>query len=272
MINLIAINDSMKNNRIYKGAEPKFGITINDINYMVKEQKSDWNNVVSEYVASRFIKACGVLCQNVMLAKYEGRLCVLCEDFTDSYGKLKEFGSISSSFDTDRGKYDYYFEDVLHLLSRLKNIDLDYTIMAFWHMYIMDAILANPDRHMGNWGVCRLGNVYRMSPIYDNGASLFPRANDIIIQREWMHDRTFVFPNSKIMFEDRKRSSYKHVIQSGICPEIILEQVRKIDVVRAMNWATEGLQERWRIFYRTVVYYRFNSIVLGKRFTWKGMI
>lgn len=269
---LLSVNDGMKNSRLYKGAEPKFGITINNKNYLVKEQKSDWDNVLSEYVASRFIQACGALCQNTLLAQYKGKICVLCEDFTDAHGKLKEFGSINSSFDTERVKYDYYFNDVLHLLSRLKHINLDYTIMAFWRMYIMDAILANPDRHMGNWGVCRKDGVYRLSPIYDNGASLFPRASGMLIDKEWMHERTFVFPNSKIMFEDRKRSSYKNVIQSGICPDIILEQAKGLDVIGAVDWATEGLSEDRKRFYRTIVYYRFNSIILGRRFKWKGMV
>lgn len=48
MSKLLSVNDGMKNGRLYKGAEPKFGITINNKNYLVKEQKSDWDNVLSE--------------------------------------------------------------------------------------------------------------------------------------------------------------------------------------------------------------------------------
>ncbi len=269
---MVVVDNSMINGIQYHGAEPKLGVSIRGHNYILKQQKRDWNNVLSEYVASRFIQACNIPVHRVVLAQYNESLCVLCEDFTPIYGELKEFSSISSSFDTDKSKHDYYFNEVLYLMSRLQNVDQQYSISGFWKMYIMDAILGNPDRHMGNWGMCKNNGIYRISPIYDNGASLFPRAKKLEVDKEWMYERTYTFPNSKFMFSSRQRSSYKEVLQSGICPAEILNLAKELNYSECINWATAGLLPELRSFYATVVHYRFNSIILNKRFSWKGMV
>ena len=39
-------------------------------------------------------------------------------------------------------------------------------------MFIVDALIANFDRHGSNWGFIKKYNKYRLSPILDNGSSL----------------------------------------------------------------------------------------------------
>lgn len=41
-------------------------------------------------------------------------------------------------------------------------------------MFFLDGILANRDRHRGNWGYVKTAQGYRVAPLYDNGACLFP--------------------------------------------------------------------------------------------------
>lgn len=50
------VTDGMCNNVEYNGSESKFGITVGNTDYIVKCQKKDWNNVLSEVIASRLFK------------------------------------------------------------------------------------------------------------------------------------------------------------------------------------------------------------------------
>jgi hypothetical protein len=255
------------NGRVYHGAESKFGITYNGKDYIVKMPYKGWKNVFSEHVGSRFINACGIVAHNTELATYHNETCVICEDFTGKLGELREFDSISSSFDTDKRAHDYFFSDVIYMLSKLRNINVEETTSAFMRMFLMDAILGNSDRHMGNWGLCKRNDKYKFAPVYDNAASLFPRANIEDISEEWMRERCYTFPNSKVMFGDeRKRSNYIEVVRSGIIPKYILDFVVDIDK------ATVGLENKYRDFYRTIVWYRFNVIIKGDDFKWRGII
>jgi hypothetical protein len=262
----------MRNNKVYIGAESKFGITVGNTDYIVKQRTKDWNNVLSEYVASRFINNCGVRVHNTVLAVYKGELCVVCEDFTNEFGMLKEFGGIVSELCSDKTGHQYFFNDVLHLLNKLRGADVESCLKGFMIMYLMDAILGNSDRHIGNWGLCNKNGVYKFSPIYDNGASLFPRSNINELDKDWMHERCTVFPNSKVMFKVRKRSNYKSVIQSGVINAELVEFARELPVVELMDKATEGLDFLLRKFYRTTVYYRHMCVVRGEPFKWIGII
>jgi hypothetical protein len=267
------IDDCEKREVLYRGIEPKFGITLNNKNYIVKLRHEHWNNVLSEHVSSRFINECGIPAHNTFLGVYKNDLCVMCEDFSDSHGELHEFGNISSSFDTDKNEHDYFFSDVLYMIQKVKNVDFPACKEGFMFMFLMDAILGNPDRHMGNWGLCKKAGMYKFAPIYDNGASLFPRADIENISEEWMRERCMTFPNSKIMFgKIRKRSDYREVVQSGIIDNNAVEYVSALDVLKNIDNATQGLSVGLRRFYRTVVWYRFRTIIKGERFIWKGMI
>lgn len=43
----------------YNGSEEKRGVVFNGENWLIKEQKYNWNNVLSEYVASSVIRCLG---------------------------------------------------------------------------------------------------------------------------------------------------------------------------------------------------------------------
>ena len=43
----------------------------------------------------------------------------------------------------------------------------------FWNMFVVDALLGNPDRNNSNWGIIlSRGGVKRIAPVYDNGNCL----------------------------------------------------------------------------------------------------
>lgn len=273
--NMKIITDDLRNDRVYNGSEDKFGITCGGTNYLVKQQKKDWRNVYSEAIASNFIEACGINCHKTFLAQYNDKDVVVCEDFTSKCGPLFTLKSInSSSIDTDDDRHEYFYEDVIYELERINNVDIRSVKHGFMYMYLMDLILGNSDRHKGNWGMCKKNGVYTFSPIFDNGACLFPRNHNFTVTEDWMRERVFVFPNSKLMFNsEKRRSSYYEIWQTTVIPAWLREFASTLDVVEIMSKVLESFNivGDEASYYRTLVYYRYSGIVKN-HFEWKGMI
>lgn len=190
-----------------EGSEPKFFISVNGIRYLVKD--SSWNRrrkqksyaPYCEYVASNFIRNAGIPCHKTFLGSYEDRPVVICQDLFPgiTFQPFKELHQ--SSADTDLRDKEYTYDDVLYVLQKRKNLtgeSLKSALRSFWLMFLMDATLGNRDRHEGNWGFIKKGDSIELSPIFDNGSSLFP---DVDLS-DWKHadfvwDRTFKIPASQ---------------------------------------------------------------------------
>ena len=203
---LIQVKDKYRNNKSYNGVTKKFGITINDIDYIVKFKKGNDLSVYTEYIASTFINQTYIPCQEVKLGIYKNELVDCIKDFT--HGKeLHSFKDTKQSSEaTDLTDKEYTYYDVIYLIEKHLKMSEDNKVDAiskFWDMFICDAILGNRDRHWGNWGYLQINNSYVFSPLYDNGSSLFPGMTDDIINRfyhgEWVDiikERVFEFPAS----------------------------------------------------------------------------
>lgn len=240
---IIQITDDMRNDIVYEGTTRKFGITIDNVNYMVKFSKDEDLSVLCEYIASNFINKLGFACQQVSLGFYKGELVDIVYDFASNSGKyLHSFKDTKqSSENTDIGDKEYTYDDVLYLIDKhikLSAEDREKTKHQFWQMYICDAILGNRDRHWGNWGY--LGEDGRIdyipAPIYDNGASLFPGIMNAIKnaqsdRKQFFYDRVFVFPASlfKVAGVDRTyRTNYYEIFSDLRMNKIFAEEVQGI--------------------------------------------
>lgn len=260
---IITIDKSMYNGISYNGSEPKAGVRLNGKNYILKRRKKDWNNVKCEYVASHVINILGGNAHNTLLAIENGDQVVLCEDFTQGAGCVKIMSELcESSIDTDVAEHDYFYGDILYMIEHLTKCDVKEFACRFLEMYVFDTILGNPDRHMGNWGIFN----NKMAPIFDNGASLFPRANMDLMSVEWMEEQIKVFPNSKIMFGSRReRSSYYEVWHSGLLPDYVVDYAKGLDITKAVDYimTENNLSNKEKHFYATVIYNRYNCIING---------
>lgn len=274
----IIVDDTMRNGREYNGSEIKLGVTIDGSNYILKRQKKDWLNVQSELIASRFIKYLGGNVHTVLPGIYDNEQVVLCKDFTDIGSCLKTLASLnSSSIDTDDFMHEYYVDDIIYELAKIRNLDVSSALQQFYWMFIYDAILGNSDRHKGNFGVLSAGEKHVMAPIFDNGACLFPRNHRYVIDCDWMYERVFTFPNSKIMFCEKplkERSSYAQVISDGRIPDEVLKQAQNLDVVAVMQKVCDdfGITGIQASYYKTIVFYRYECIIKQKHFRWCGML
>ncbi len=284
---LITITDKMKNGKIYDGTTKKFGVSIKGVDYIVKFAKDADLSVYCEYVASAFIRAIGIPCHTVCIGNYNGVIVDVIEDFTAStrfslhtYKETKQ-----SSEDTDISTKEYTYSDILYLFdNHLKMSDNEKTRAKhrFWQMFICDAILANRDRHWGNWGYLVSPNGdYSFAPLYDNGASLFPGVNEVIqnyqnanTRKEFLSQRVFVFPASlfKIQRPDRAyRSNYYNMFSDLRVNKIFAYEVKAIrtafsyeQIFSIITSIVKDMQidVSYKLFYIEIVTLRYMCIVL----------
>lgn len=286
MMEIIDISNVPRNNKTYNGNGMKYGITIDDVDYIIKFSKDDDMSVYCEYAASNFIRGLNVPCHEVALGKCKGAVVDVIKDFTSgkdvslhSYKDTKQ-----SSEDTDIGDKEYTYSDVLYLIDRhLKMSETDRLDAKkhFWTMFICDAIIGNRDRHWGNWGYLKTASGYKFAPLYDNGAGLYPSVNKVIGQyvsvdtrKQFVYDRTYIFPAS--LFKIRKsgrsyRSNYAEMFADLRINRVFAGQVEvfKSSISYERVFATMEnvcktlpLQWEYRRFYIEIVTLRYMCIVL----------
>lgn len=266
-----------RNDKIYTGSEEKFGITIENDNFIVKFRKNSEtglnNNHICEHLGSNIFILLGEEAQITALGRYKGREIVLCKDFNTLNSVFTPFNGVGeSSLERDREIYQYTYEDITNMLmdnSKITNIPD--TINKFWNMYIIDALIGNFDRHGANWGFLKESNKYRLAPIFDNGSSLFPRRNsddsmmEVINEPSIIEKITFTYPTSQIRLNNRK-SSYFDVINSlefAECNNALQRIYNKIDLskINKLIDIQEELTEVQKIFYKFIISYRYESII-----------
>ena len=155
---MIIITDDLRNNLEYDGKTRKFGVTIDNKNYLIKFAKNNTYSVYSEYVASNFMNTIGVTAHNVSIGIYNntGELINIIEDFNNerqvdykntkndadnvikylafiydlnyiySFKYIKEKHIIDTIYKTikDKEKFKYYFDKInKYIDNRIKEND-----------------------------------------------------------------------------------------------------------------------------------------------------
>ena len=261
----------------YSGAERKFQIVIGGKRYIMKFQKNSEigliYNHVSEYLGSHVFETLGIPVQDTMLGIYNSENVVLVKNFCNDGEILVHFNDVGeSSLEEDKELYQYSYEDIQRMLNENKKLtNVQETVDRFWDMFIVDALNGNFDRHGGNWGFIKKDNAYRLSPVYDNGSSMYPKLNTderlkaVLDSEEEINKRIYQFPTSQLKLNGQK-SSYSEVISSlkfkecnnalkRICPKVDFVKIDKIiDGI-------DNISETRRYFYKTMYRQRYEKIL-----------
>lgn len=269
-LNQVEIFDSYRNNKIYNGVSDKFGITYGYADYIIKRSKGpDDLSVITEHVASSLIRDFGISCHKTNMATYNYELVVMIKDFTNDGAELRTFEDTGeSSIDTDINSKEYTYDDIIDIINKHIKLDSenkDKFIKSFWEMFIVDAILANRDRHSGNWGyIIDSFGKYEFAPLYDNGGSLFPGVlgklkeyADRSTRKKFLKDRVYTFPASqlKVYSDDSK------TVKKTNYYDVFTELLKTNNVFKEV---CENFIERVdRIFYKALDK-NINCIVTGK--------
>ena len=264
--------------RYYSGAERKKSILISGEPYIVKFQKNSREglryNHISEYLGSHIFALLGIDTQETFLGQYNGEDVVVIKDFLGEDEVFVPFNGVGdSSLEQDKEKYQYSYDDIIEMLQdNIKLTNVEQTIDLFWDMFIVDALIANFDRHGSNWGFIKKENKYRLSPIFDNGSSLFPQLNTdqkiekVLSNQEEIDDRIYKFPTSQVKYNGKK-SSYYEIISSlafDECNKALVRIVEKIDLnkINDLINSIDNITEIRKDFYKTILKQRYEKILL----------
>lgn len=146
---------------------------------------------LSEFIGSQIYKILGYNVHETVLGERNGKIVVACKDFCKKVGDLREIRTLkniynevlaerleleldetSSSHSVDLKELLIHFEHN-PVLSNVKGLK-----ERFWDCAIIDGIIKNNNRNNGNWGLLNEDNVYKIAPIFDNGASFSNKISD----------------------------------------------------------------------------------------------
>lgn len=139
----------------------------------------------SEFLAWQVAKAAELNAVKYNLAEWQGKICSTCNLFNTPDVAFVPFElclpiDIMQLCDFELALA--YFENVGAEASE-----------QFKSMAVFDSIIANTDRHQGNFGILRnnhTGQVLCMAPIFDNNVSLFSRDDDEVLETQLLLART----------------------------------------------------------------------------------
>ena len=205
MIDIYDLRDCPPSGRLYGGrAGRKEGILVNGEPWIAKYPRSTrdlkgrglpsyTSSPLSEYLGSHIYKLLGIPAHETRLGYRDGKIVCACRDFTYPDLVLYEFSKVKTTMDDDAsgGFHDSPSDGASTFLTDvLSTIETSPLLQAipgvrerFWDMFVVDALIKNPDRNNGNWGLLWDRRGYRLAPVYDNGSSLFSKRSDSLFER-----------------------------------------------------------------------------------------
>lgn len=260
----------------------KIGITYNGRRYMLKfpsfprlnKNIKYSSSSISEYIGCHIYQTIGIPAQNTILGIYnmEGgrtREVVACEilDNPELGINLRDFGSVKNTIiDSVNQGYGTDIYAVLETIDKQTFVDPSKLRDRFWDMFVIDEMIANPDRHNGNWGLIfnsREDSV-SIAPVYDCGSSLFAQADmdtidKILESQQELNIRVYERPGSALTINGRRINYYSF---NRECLDEFPDYVRaleRIDLrinlqeISGIIESTPGLSDRQIEFYKTII-------------------
>jgi len=139
-------------------------------------------------IGSHIYEILGYDVHETILGVRKGFLVVACKDFCRGEARLHEIRTVKNVHIPElKKRFDIELhetgDDCLISLKELfyhfgfnpelKNIDgLE---KRFWDQVIIDGLMGNNDRNSGNWGILIDKGKKELAPIFDNGASFYPK-------------------------------------------------------------------------------------------------
>lgn len=285
-----------QNQRMYGGtAGRKMGISYKGKDYILKfpgnlrEQEMKnirltySNSPVCEYIGSQVYQLLGFSVHETILGERKGKTVVACGDFLKDGEILYEFDKIKVTFeprflDSNGNETNGVGVDLYEILMTIQEhpfLDDVYGIQEhFWNMFVVDALLGNPDRNNSNWGIILgRGGVKRIAPVYDNGNCLNCKWDEEKMLEVLLDEKkleTESYKGRRCIFEQKgKKINPYHVMQSMVYPECTEAVKRIVPVIGealpgicGLIWDIPVLSDVQRKFYCAVMQCRYDKVFL----------
>jgi hypothetical protein len=255
---MVDFNGYKQNQKMYGGtAGRKMGISCDGKDYILKfpgnlkEQGmkniklSYSNSPVCEYIGSQIYGLLGFPVHETVLGERNGKIVVACGDFLEDGERLYEFDKIKVTFephflDSNGNETNGVGVDLYEILMTIQEHPFLKDIAGieehFWNMFIVDALLGNPDRNNSNWGVIlRADGSKRIAPVYDNGNCLNCKWDEekmLEVLSDAGKLETESYKGRRCIFElEGKKINPYHVIESMEYPECTMAVKRVVPIM-----------------------------------------
>lgn len=278
MINITNFKNDIS---MYGGSEVKKTYYINNLKYMVKfpdpirqkDKKISYiNNQYSEYIGCKIFELFNIDVQKVDLVEcdVEGKkkIAIACQDFLNEGETLVEFKNLSYSLNPNK-KYTSDIDDIFEMISLVNNFkDKQNFKIMFYKIFVIDTLLGNVDRHLGNWGLILKDNSYRLSPVYDCGSCLHPLLS-ITEMKNLIDDKTElknISINLKTAYK-YKEKPVTYIDLYNIMPEELkraLMEIYQLIDMKKIKEIIDNIDElsdiQKKFYYETINYRKINII------------
>lgn len=169
------------------GSKAKFWVTLDGQPWLFKQARENTGEDWAEKVAAELAKLIGTDAADVELAEFSGRIGCVCKSFIDRasgeslvHGNEVLEGQLTGYDREKRFKQaDHTLDNIVRAIQGVfKDRNADTVLARLARYVVLDALIANTDRHHENWGL-RLGfdadrNVYltAVAPSFDHASSL----------------------------------------------------------------------------------------------------
>jgi len=267
-----------RRNKMYAGANGnKICVIYEGLPYMLKfppaanknKDMSYSNSCFSEYLGCQIYESIGVPVQKTMLGTYQvkgkEKIVVACGDFTEPGVILQDFASLKNQMiDSERSGYGTELSDILLTFEEQTAVDPAALTERFWDMFIVDAFIGNWDRHNGNWGFLydTRTDSMALAPVYDCGSSLYPQADETIMESvlarpSELNFRIYEIPTSAIMINGKKIKYFDFISSLAYdgCNQALKRILPRINMTRIRQIVedTPFISDLQRRFYFTML-------------------
>lgn len=145
----------------------------------------------SEYLASQVAEAMGLNHVSYSLEIWHDELCSTCPLMNTADISFVQFGYALSA-------PQFASINLMRALKYFENISEE-ALESFKSMLVFDAVVANKDRHLGNYGIMRdnhSGEISGFAPIFDNNLSLFAQELTADLSSDFMKNQLASMPGA----------------------------------------------------------------------------
>lgn len=282
----IDFTDCQTLKKAYSGTNgSKLSIVYNKEIYMLKfpgiaqhnENMSYSNGCVSEYLGCHIYESIGIPVQKTILGTYKIaanniKLTVACKDFTQPGIVLQDFASLKNQIvDTARNGYGTELAEIENTFDEENVIDQNVLRERFWNMFIVDALIANWDRHNGNWGFLydTQTDSLSLAPVFDCGSCLYPQAGEqemynTLTDQDELYIRLYERPTSAIQINGKRIKYFAFInsMQNHDCTRALKRIYPRINmpIINEIVDNTPYITDLQKHFYKTMLNARYNEL------------
>ena len=178
-----------------------------------KYERKDYevSEIASEKMSYEIAKVLNYNCAKIELARDEKNTVGIL-NYLFINPKIEEHIDILSYLNNKETKRASFYT-ISNIKKTLNKIDKE-LFPAFLKIMIFDCLVGEQDRHEENWGIIKRKNIYKISPLYDNGCNLLREFKNIKFAQDFYNKKkdflSYIKKSKTLIYKEDKKTRYKH--------------------------------------------------------------